>query len=236
MQCSFEDIYDRFSDKIIEDSHNININFSDEYEIIRVTYEEIAPAIFQTIDENNIPNNINMDDKLIMFDTQIFISRIYESYSSNINKIYFQYKMDFHRSLFNHNNNKLTDYKQFLNHINKYNDYKININNQEFTMKDVIITLCTQASFAFSFCLMVNLYNDIDKGYHVNSKKVIYNVDEQDDNIYIKLQTIYELKDVHNNTLIANIQTSTNIDILFESNTYHLAKLGIISWNYQDIH
>ena len=123
-----------------------------------------------------------------------------------------------------------------MHYIDKYESYKININNNEFSIKDLITTLCTQASFAFSFCLMVKLYNNIEKGYHVNSKKVIYNIDDQDENIYIKLQTIYELKDVYNNRLIATIQTSTNIDILFESNTYHLSKLGIISWDCQDIH
>lgn len=236
MQCSFEDIYDRFSDKIIEDHHNITINLSDEYDIIKVSYNEIVPEIFTTIDENNIPTNINMDDRLIMFDANTFITRIYESYSLNINKIYFQHKMDFHRSIVNYNNHKIIDGNRLLQNIDKYKKYKIKLSNVELTLKDLIVTLCTQASFAFSFSLMVNLYNDIDKGHHVNSKKVIYNIDELDNNIYIKLQTVYELKDIYNDKVIAIIRTSTNIDILFEFNTYHLSKLGIISWSYQDIH
>lgn len=91
--------------------------------------------------------------------------------------------------------------------------------------------LCTQASYAFSFLLMHNYYNDNFKGLHVISKTTIsdINIDPSNNNISIQLKATYNLININNGAKRANINVVTKIDIIDTK----FCKYGMILWNYE---
>ncbi|QKF93988.1 hypothetical protein QKU48_gp0530 [Fadolivirus algeromassiliense] len=245
MQGSFEDIYNRLERNIKNDIYYFDINeIKNEYEII--TFNDIINnSIFdddivkiELLNESQLlTSDKNIKDNVIVFNTLQYIDKIAKSFKYNTDRIECQFDMDFHRSLLYFNNTVIKNKPKFIDNLQKFKDTIIDINGNMMGLNKLILMLCNQASLAFSFLLMSKMYNNMKKGIYVTSKEAKYYITLNDDNsLSMELNAIYNLKDTNNNKNISEINIVTNVDAIFKDKKYELCKLGIIYWNFQDIH
>jgi len=248
MQGSFEDVYNKMGDKINKDIYYSDIDdLLNDYEIVSsnniIIDEELIDI--NTLEENQL-NNLTfislknslteMNDNIIFFDIMKYIENIITSYQFSSEKINYQFNMDLPRSELTFNNIKIIKTEKVLKLLIKYSKYEFKICNQKFSLDIIIQMLCTQASFAFSFLLMNNMYSNYTKGIHVTSNNIKYIITNTNELINLNLNATYNLKDIINNINIKQINISTNIDFVYKNNSYELCKYGIISWYCQDTH
>lgn len=183
-----------------------------------------------TIDENQEFNiNQELKNKIIFFDTTKYIKKIIKSFDSNIAKINCQFNADFKRSKLCFNDKKVNDMPEIILLLEKYEYYDIVNANTKYPLDKIIMMLCTQASFAFSFLLMSKIYNDPKKDIYVMSNSIQYNISDVHDIIKIELVAIYNIKSIITGENINKIKVSTDIDLISEKD-YKFGNLGIISW------
>ena len=104
-------------------------------------------------------------------------------------------------------------------------------------LSDAILVLCTQASFALSFMLMSQIYNNLTKGIHVFSKSIKYKIiDENDSTINIHLEGKYKLKNINLEKKMGYINTLTMLKFYKNKKSNCIPKYGFIYWDFQDIH
>lgn len=92
--------------------------------------------------------------------------------------------------------------------------------------------LCTQSSFAFSFHLLSNIYNDYDNNIFLTSKSCGYNITTTKTSINVSCNAVYNLKQVMDEDIIRTFNVTTSIDFEYVEGS-RIAKLlgkGIISW------
>lgn len=183
------------------------------------------------VNENEIYDS-NISGKIILFDVQQFLEKIAISYNFNLYTIIQQYKSDFNRSTVYFNNDLIKDHSYVMNQLLKYAYYKINLYNNVVGLDTVILMICTQASFVFSFTLMHKLYSNIQSGMFVTSNKVKYNITIQNNGtIDIKLDADYNIKNVNNGAINTVINVVTDINIVNKNKKYEFSKWGIMSWS-----
>lgn len=183
------------------------------------------------VNEHEIHNN-EINGQLILFDVQQYLEKIAISYNFNLNNIIQQYKSDFDRSTVYFNNDLIKDNKYIIDQLLKYAYYKINLYGRQLGLDIIILMICTQASFVFSFTLMHKLYSNIHSGQFVTSDKVRYYINVQNNNtIDIKLDASYNIKNINNGKIINNVNVITNINIVYKNKRYEFSKWGIMSWN-----
>ena len=186
------------------------------------------------LNEDDIVNtNLTKNNNIIIFDIDNYLYKIYKSYSFDINKINNQFELDINRTTLYINNqiqlNKTLLYDYLINFKNKiYNFNNIDVNNNKniIYLNNIIIMLCTQASYAFSYILMHNYYNNKIKGLNVFSDDTSIHLTFNQDNCFITLVANYKLVNINLNKIINNINIMTNIDICDDI----ISKYGIINW------
>ena len=172
-------------------------------------------------------------NKMIIFDTNQYLEKIVVSYNNNINNIIQQFQSDHARSEVFFNNNKIHDSKDFTEKILKYSSFPIKLCSNIFSLDIIILMLCTQASFVFSFILINKLYTNYKNGKHVTSNKSQYYINiKNPDIIDIKLDAIYLIKDVNKNIIVSKVNVVTNITAVYKKKQYEFCKWGIINWNF----
>lgn len=248
MQGSFEDIYNRLSNSLQQDIYYYDKNdIMDDYEIL--TYSTLVDIDKDDNPDSDIVNmellnesqliltDKNIKDNVIVFNTNIYIDKIAKSFKYNLSRIDCQFDLDYDRSEHYFNNLTLSK-KVFINELNKFKKYNIDINSKnKFPLSKILLMLFNQSSLAYSFLLMCKMYNNIQTGIYVTSNNCIYRLNETENNCYnIELNAIFNLKDTNKNVVISEINIVTDIDIIFKNDKYELSKLGIIYWNSQDIH
>jgi len=182
------------------------------------------------VNENEI-NDSKINGHIILFDIQQFLEKIAISYNFNLYTITQQYKSDFDRSTVYFNNDLIKNHSLVFNQLIKYAYHKINLYGNILGLDTVILMICTQASFVFSFTLMHKLYSNIQSGQFVTSNKVKYYINiQKNDTIDIKLDATYGIKNINNGKVIGNINVITDINIVFKNKKYEFSKWGIMSW------
>jgi hypothetical protein len=215
-----------------KNNNKINKNYTDIIEH-KLTFadEFININILNESQINDMQQDI--DNKMIIFDTNQYLEKIILSYNKNIYNIMQQFKSDHTRSEVYLDDKKIYDSHEFINKILKYASYKVNLCDQAFGLDIIILMLCTQASLAFSFILMNKLYTNHHKGKHVTAHKSKYIVNiKNPDVIDLKLDAIYNVKDVNKNIITTKINVVTNITIIRKKKQYEFCKWSIISWNF----
>jgi len=208
---------------IVDDYQDLNksiLNASNDEEFIDI----------DILNENQI-NDSKINGNIILFDVQQFLEKIAISYEFNLYSIIQQFKSDFDRSTVYFNNDLIKDNSYMMNKLLKYAYHKINLQGNVLGLDYVILMICTQASFVFSFVLMNKLYSNIQHGQFVTSNKVKYLINIQNnDTIDIKLDAIYNIKNTNNGKIIGSVNVVTYININFKNKKYEFAKWGIMSW------
>lgn len=182
------------------------------------------------INENEI-NDSTIHGRIILFDVQQFLEKIAISYNFNLYTITQQYKADFERSVVYFNNDPIRKYSYVIDQLIKYAYYRINLYGNIIGLDTVILMICTQASFVFSFTLMHKLYSNIQTGHFVTSDKVTYYINiQKNSTIDIKLDATYNIKNINTAKIIRNINIVTDINIVLKNKKYEFSKWGIMSW------
>ena len=230
MQGSFGDIYNKLYDRISQDAVNIN-NISDDYDTI--TSEEVAESEFSLISsmsENNLSTKIEhaISNKMAMFDINQYLDKIAETFNYNPNKILEQFTLDFHRSELYFEGKSIRNQEFFISTIKNKFDYETNYHNMK--MYDMILMLCNQASFAFPFVIINNIYSNYKKGIFVVSNNIKYLISTNNEDLYIELAGTFNIKNINTNKIKGKIDINTKIDLNFKNNKYIFPKLGIVYW------
>lgn len=238
MQGSFEDIFNKLTNNLKKDVYYNDINeLVKEYQMITLDDFIINDELvdIEILGESQI-NNINKDieNQIILFDVVQFLEKILKSYKFNVNKINLQFNMDFPRSDFYFNDVNYINKDTAIDLLNNFSKYNIIIYNHEITLTLLLLSLCTQASFAFSFMLMSKLYNDFNKEIYVTSNDIKYNIFHQKDLLNIKLNAIYNIKNIKINQNISKIKITTDIHMILKQNKCEICKFGIILWEIGD--
>jgi hypothetical protein len=199
------------------DSDLININTLAESQILKI--------------DRDILNTLTSDNSMILFDAAKFLKNIMESYKMDTNKIQYQFDVDFHRSKLICNKTVIPDIVSALNKFKSCSKYELNLCDKIFGMDTILMMLCTQASFAFSFSLMHQMYCDQAKHIFVTSNNHKYKMTINNESINIELDANFNLKNIQKNTNLKGINIQTNIDFVYKNPQYELCKFGIISWN-----
>jgi len=182
------------------------------------------------VNENEL-NDSKVHGHIILFDIQQFLEKIAISYNFNLYSITQQYKSDFDRSTVYFNNDLIKNNSYVMDQLLKFAYYKINLYGKVLGLDTVILMICTQASFVFSFTLMHKLYSNVQSGMFVTSNKVKYNINIQNNGtIDIKLDADYNIKNVNNGTINNVINVVTDINIVNKNKKYEFSKWGIMSW------
>lgn len=100
----------------------------------------------------------------ITFNSNVFINESYNSYKNT--NIYKQFCIDFPRTNLLFNNSKCDNISAFLSNINKFKKYKHYVLDSCY---DLIILLCTQTTFFYSFNIIHELYSIRDTNLFVLS-------------------------------------------------------------------
>lgn len=229
MQGSFIDIHDKLIDNLKKDLYYSDINeLIKEYETITfndTTFDEELIDV-DLFSESNIKN------KMVFFDVDKYLEKIFKSYKFNIDRAKCQFDMDFPRSRLFFNKVKYIKKNSILNIFNKFSKYKTIICNHELSLTQILITLCTQASFAFSFILMSELYNDNEKQIFVTSNDIKYNILNQKKLLEIRLDATYNIKKTTEDKNLSKIKITTDIQIILKENCdFDICKLGIVIWD-----
>jgi hypothetical protein len=239
MQKSSENIYDKLFDQFKNNIYSDDIiEILKDYEIIidsKIDEDEFVNI--SIVNENGISNfNYDIDNNLIIFELNHYINKIINSYNSNVDNINQQFNKDFIRSTLFINGIKIPYINNVLSELNNISKFKVNIGDINFNADILILMLCTQASFAFPFMIMNKIFSNFENNEYILSKAVKYNINKEKDNIYLKLDAIFDLKNIDKNIILKEIKVSTCIDFVKENNSYKFSDYGIIYWDYQDIH
>lgn len=193
-----------------------------------VTEEEYVDI--DIINENDVSDS-TINGHIILFDVQQFLEKIAISYNFNLYAIVQQYKSDFDRSTVYFNNDLMTKNSYLMDQLLKYAYYRINLYKHILGLDTVIMMICTQASFVFSFVLMNKLYSNIDTGHFVTSNNVKYDINIQNNNtIDIKLDATYNIKNINNGVVKKSINVVTDINFVNKNKKYEFSKWGIMTW------
>lgn len=234
MEPQFENIYTKLHNQIIKDMYMTNMeNIIHEYELISLNSIDFENKFLN----DSISNSETIDNNIIVFNASLFIDKLLESYTFDINKITSQFDIDFHRSELFFNGVKINDISNGHKKINYYSKYGILINNKSYNLETIIYMLCTQASFASSFFLMSKLHNDYKKDIYVISNTCKYEILNTNEIISVKLDATYSIKDILKNMNLKQIKVTTVVDFSYDKYSYmiktcKLCDLGIISWTY----
>ena len=187
------------------------------------------------VNENEIYDN-KINGQIILFDIHQFLEKIAISYKFNLHSIIQQFKSDFDRSSVYFNNDLIKNNSYVMDQLLKYAYYKINLYNNTLGLDTIILMICTQASFVFSFTLMHKLYSNVQSGMFVTSNKVKYDINIQNNGtIDIKLDADYNIKNINNGTINNVINVVTDINIVNKNKKYEFSKWGIMSWSSKKI-
>lgn len=226
---------------MIKTTQNKNGDVDQEYELLTLDCNNNDFLDINVLEESkvfnighDILNEIISQNSMILFDANKFIKNIMESYHYNVDEINHQFTVDFTRSSLTYNNKKMLDRIKTLNKFKLYSKYDFNMHyhevNTSFKLDTILLMLCTQASFAFSFALMHQAYSDYNKNLCVTSNDIKFVISNTNETINIKMNAIYNLKNLCENVNSNQINIQTNIDFVYKNNTYELCKFGIIYW------
>jgi hypothetical protein len=181
----------------------------DEYEIIDEFNEKFVDI--KEINEDDDPSNLN--DNIVVFNTQIYFDKILESYENNYENVFRQLTQDYYRHTILLNN-VLVSYDEYIIFISKYN-------------KNILMTLTTQASFFMPYYMMYKIYirdNTIIKD--AGEKKIInFIIDKK--KLIIKFKLLVNLFNTITEKIIYNIDIESVIELLDNK----LTKCGILTWS-----
>ncbi|ARF11294.1 hypothetical protein Klosneuvirus_1_151 [Klosneuvirus KNV1] len=215
---------------IVDDYHDLNKSLLQASTMKTEDYVDI-----DIVNENELYDS-KIHGRIILFDIQQFLEKIAISYNFNLYSIIQQYKSDFDRSTVYFNNDLIKDNSYVMDQLLKYAYYKINLYGKVLGLDTIILMICTQASFVFSFTLMHKLYSNVQSGMFVTSNKVKYNINIQNNGtIDIKLDADYNIKNVNNGTINNVINVVTDINIVNKNKKYEFSKWGIMSWTTKKI-
>lgn len=178
------------------------------------------------INENDIDNDIKnsyiFNDRAVTFNTNIYIKNILGSYHYEKDKILKQFGYDCPRSTIKINNKKINGLNDMINNLDSVKDIKINDNCIK-TLDILIIMLCNQSSFAFTYCLLQKLYGKNDNSLIISSHKTkkMVNVNITKDEISIILTSDFALINTKNDEKIINkFDTEMHLTIINKNNKF----------------
>lgn len=201
---------------LIDNKDFLNLNVLEESKLFDMDYNEL--------------NHITSNNSMVLFDANKFLKNILASYHTDIGKINYQFTIDFPRSLLTYNNKIITNITKAQTKFNLYSKYPFIINNISCNLNTILLMLCTQASFAFSFTLMHQVYSDYKNNMYVTSHDNKFIITTDNETINIKINATYNLKNLTDCVNSKQIDIQTNIDFVYKNNKYDLCKFGIILW------
>lgn len=201
---------------IIDNNDFLNLNVLEESKLFDMNHNEL--------------NHLTSDNSMVLFDASKYLKNILASYYYNINKINHQLTVDFPRSSLTYNNKLIKNIAKAQYKFNLYSKYPFVINNTEYNLGLILSMLCTQASFAFSFALMHQVYSDYKNNMCVTSNNNKFIVTTNNESINIEINATYNLKNLTDCVNVKQIDIQTNIDFVYKNNKYDLCKFGIIWW------
>lgn len=241
MQGSFEHVYDKVVDQLKKDMYYCDVDeLLDDYEIIvsnNVIFDEEFINI-NVLSESQLINSTisEIKDNIIIFDSAEYTKKILKSYRSDQDIIKCQFDVDFIRSELIINNSKIKKISKAIKIFDNYAKYEFKLKDQKLKLNEILIMLCTQASFAFPFLLMHKIFTNPKKGIYVTSNDNKYIIKNDNNSININFKATFNLKNTLKNKIIKKINIDTNIDFVYKNNTYELCEFGIVTWKCQDIH
>lgn len=227
IEDTFVDIYLRIGDKIYKDSYDEKINESPESQDY---------VIIDSINEDNMDlynkREYMLKDKVVTFDSSVFIKKILESYHNKKENILHQFFLDFPRTDIYYNNIKISSSQFFLEKVYSYRNYEVT---KGIKLDTIIIMLCNQSSYAFSYEIIYDLYSTSKT--HVVSKKTCVKINTNDDNqIFMQFHVTYNIIDIEcdsNDNIIDSINMVSYLDIHIDKRNRrgNISTQGLLIWD-----
>ena len=221
---------------MIEIIHYNEDKCNQDYELISLTenhdflnINELEESKLFDMDHNEL-DHITSQNSMILFDANKFLKNIIASYQYDIKKIKNQFIIDFPRSSLTYNKKMITNISKAQTKFKLYAKYPFVINNILYDLDTILFMLCTQASFAFSFALMHQVYSDYKNNMYVTSNDNKFIITTNNETINIKIDAAYNLKNLTDCVNVKQISIQTNIDFVYKAGKYDLCKFGIIWW------